>query len=250
MPRRPRASPAPAPAAYAEAQSAAQRRRAGRFASRLHADRRAHEQRRRQHLVDAGGAPAIAVLQRPVLPPVLRRRPLHRAPRRQRRLRRDHLGRRLRPDQQPRGRRAHDRGQRHPVGQARAQGQIDRLRRRDRPRAAEDRRRQPPHHRLGRLVAVEGRGVGAGDRQSLSARPDRHARHRQRHQPQLRERVVDRRLHPDGRGDQSGQLGRRADQPARRAGRHQHLDLFARAAAIRASASPCRATSRARCRRS
>ena len=52
-------------------------------------------------------------------------------------------------------------------------------------------------------------------------------------------------LHPDRRGDQSGQLRRRAGQRARRAGRHQHGDLQRRAAATRGSASPCRATSRA-----
>ena len=46
-------------------------------------------------------------------------------------------------------------------------------------------------------------------------------------------------LHPDRRRDQPGQLRRRAGQRARRAGRHQHGRSSARAAATRASASPC-----------
>ena len=47
-----------------------------------------------------------------------------------------------------------------------------------RPGAAQDRRAQPADDAVGRFVEAEGRRVGAGDRQPVSAQPDRDARHR------------------------------------------------------------------------
>ena len=62
----------------------------------------------------------------------------------------------------------------------------------------------------GAIRAAEGRRMGAGDRQPVSAEPDRHRRHRQRHRPRQRRVRRLRGLHPDGRGDQPRQLRRRA----------------------------------------
>ena len=103
---------------------------------------------------------------------------------------------------------------------------------------------QPADDAVGRFVEAEGRRVGAGDRQPVSAEPDGDARHRLGGRPHQPRRLDLRGLHPDRRGDQPGQLRRRAGQRARRAGRHQHGRSSARAAATRASASPSRATSR------
>ena len=57
---------------------------------------------------------------------------------------------------------------------------------------------------------------------------------------------------PDRRGDQPGQLGRAAAQPARRGDRHEHRDHHQRPQprATSASASPCRSTRSAICCRS
>ena len=87
--------------------------------------------------------------------------------------------------------------------------------------------RDLPVAAVGRLVEAQGRGMGPGDRQSVSAESDRDARHRlARPGRSLGGSAGDLRgLHPDRRGDQPGQLGRRADQRARRADRHQHGDL-------------------------
>ena len=68
--------------------------------------------------------------------------------------------------------------------------------------------------------------MGAGDRQPVSAQPDRDGRHRQRDRPRRTSGFAeyedfiqtDAAINP-------GQLGRRADQHARRAGRHQHRHL-------------------------
>ena len=73
---------------------------------------------------------------------------------------------------------------------------------------------QPAGHSVGRLVAAEGRRVGDGDRQPVSAEPVGLARHRQRARPQQRRHLHLRRLHPDRRGDQSRQLRRRARERA------------------------------------
>ena len=84
-------------------------------------------------------------------------------------------------------------------------------RRVDRPGAAEDRGARPAGAAVGGLVQAQGRRVGPGDRQSVPVEPDRHARHRPRARPQPRRQRRDLRgLHPDRRGHQSGQLGRRA----------------------------------------
>ena len=116
---------------------------------------------------------------------------------------------------------------------------------RDRPRAAEDRRAEPAGDPVGRLVEAEGRRMGAGDRQPVSAQPDRHARHRQRARPRQRRHRRLRGLHPDRRRHQPGQLRRRADQQRAASWSASTPRSSARAAATRASASPCRATWRA-----
>ena len=78
---------------------------------------------------------------------------------------------------------------------------------------------------LGRFEPAEGRRVGAGDWQPVPAEPDGHGRHRQRDRPHQRGLRRLRRFHPDRRGDQSRQFGRRAGQQPRRARRHQHRHL-------------------------
>ncbi len=204
---------------------------------------------RHQHLVAAGGAAlGVALHQRSVLPVLLRRRrrdvrharPLRVEPR----LGRRHLDRRLRRHQQPRRRRTAMRRnhRRRSADKRELRGQGHRRRPVHRPGPAQDRRQRPAGDSVGRLVEAEGRRMGAGHRQPVPAQSDGHARHRQRARPRQRRHRRLRRLHPDRRRDQPRQLGRRADQRARRADRHQHRDLLARAAATRASASPCRAT--------
>ena len=80
--------------------------------------------------------------------------------------------------------------------------------------AREDRRHQPP----------EGGRMGDGHRLAVRPGEHRHGRHRQRQAARHRRLPA---LHPDRRGHQSRQLGRAADQHARRGGRHQQPDLFA-----------------------
>ena len=69
---------------------------------------------------------------------------------------------------------------------------------------------------------------GARHRQSLRRRPDRHLGHRLGARPHASGHQHLRELHPDRRGDQSRQLGRRAGRQQRPPGRHQHGDLFAK----------------------
>ncbi len=123
-------------------------------------------------------------------------------------------------------------------------GQGHRHRSGDRHRAAEDRRDRPAGRPVGRLDAAAGRRMGAGHRQPVPAESDRHGGHRQRHRPRERRLRRLRGLHPDRRGHQPGQLGRRADQHAAASSSASTPASSARAAATRASASPCRATSR------
>ena len=95
-----------------------------------------------------------------------------------------------------------------------------------RPRRAQDRIAGAVSGDPGRQFRrARGRRPRARHRRSVRRRADDDQRHRlgagaleQRH---FRLRL----LHPDRRGDQSGQFRRRADQHARRAGRHQQLDL-------------------------
>ena len=213
---------------------------------RLHARRRANGSRGHQHFLGAGGAPpGIAVRERSVLPVLLRRsgRDVRPQPRRTEPWlgRRDFI-RRICRHQQPRDWRR--RGRSHGDGRrsSRREGQDHRRRFVDRPRPAEDRRHRPAGHSVGRFVEVEGRRMGDGGRQPVLAQPDRDARHRQRARPrQCRHHAV-RGFHPDRRRDQSWQLGRRADQQPRRARSASTPRSFRRAAATRASGSPCPAT--------
>ena len=171
---------------------------------------------RHEHLVDCRSSAAeLAVRQRSVLPVLLRRRRCSdREPRRaEPRLGRHRLGRRLRPHQQPRRRRrgaprssvalADKREMRGARSSASTTGPTSALLKVD--------ARGPADAAVGRLVEAQGRRVGAGDRQPVPAEPDGHARHRQRARPQPNVGIADLRgLHPDRRGDQSRQLGRRA----------------------------------------
>ena len=95
----------------------------------------------------------------------------------------------------------------------RTPGQARRHRPDHRSGAAQDRGAQPADRDLGRLGAAQGRRVGARHRQPVSARTDRHARHRQRPDRSYEDVSVDRGLHPDRRRHQPGQLRRRAGQP-------------------------------------
>ena len=162
------------------------------------------------------------------------------------RLRRGRVERRLHPHQQPRRRRRARPGVGRHVRQARAQGEDHRHRRVDRPGAAQDRGARPAGAAVGGLRQAQGRRVGPRGRQPVPVEPDRHARHRLGARPQPRRQRRDlRRLHPDRRGHQSGQLGRRARQRARRAHRHQHGDLQRIGRLPGQSGSPSRATWRA-----
>ena len=82
-----------------------------------------------------------------------------------------------------------------------------------------------PGHPDRRFRRAGGRRSRAGHRQSVRRRPDDDQRHRLGAGALAYRRVGFRLLHPDRRGDQSGQFGRRADQHERAAGRHQHRDL-------------------------
>ena len=81
-----------------------------------------------------------------------------------------------------------------------------------------------PAVKLGDSEHAPGRRVGRRHRQPVRPREHGDRRHRQRegsaHQP-----GPVRRLHPDRRRHQSGQLGRPAAQPQGRGGRHQHRHL-------------------------
>ena len=144
------------------------------------------------------------------------------------RLGRHRLGRRLHPDEQPRHRQTRDADdQGHAAGRPRAAGASSSA---STPsptwRSSRSTRQNLDAAAVGRLEQAARRRVGAGGRQSVRVQPDGHARHRlgrrTGHDPQLGDLQ---RLHPDRRGDQPGQLGRRARQQPRRARRHQHDDL-------------------------
>ena len=182
---------------------------------------------RRQARLDGADAGA----RRPAAPRVLRAafpgaaataaQPAHGGPR----LGRHRHGRRLHPHQQPRGRRRRysaRRADRPPL--VRRQGR--RHRPGDRPRGAEDRRHQPAHAAVRRLVEGQGRRRRARDRQPARRRSDGDDGHRQR-QGALDEQRGLRGLHPDRRAHQPGQLRRRVDQRDRRAGGHQLADPHA-----------------------
>ena len=148
------------------------------------------------------------------------------AARRRARLRRDRARRRLHPHEPPRDRRrrAGDRGtDRWPQ----LQGRRRRIRCAERPRRAEDRRRQQPADAVARqLRCGGGRRRRARRRQSARRRPDRDDGHRQREGPRHRRHEL-RGLHPDRRADQPGQFRRRAGQHRWRAGGHQLADPVA-----------------------
>ena len=98
--------------------------------------------------------PQLAVRERSVLPLLLRRRRavrIARPPFAQPRLRRHHLGRRLRRHQQPRRRRERPRDHGRAGRQARDQGQGHRHRSGHRHRAAEDRRHRPARSSRGAI---------------------------------------------------------------------------------------------------
>ena len=107
-------------------------------------------------------------------------------------------------------------------------------------RAAQDRRRGASADRTGRHQRGRGRRRRAGGGQSARRGPDRDAGHHQRDRAQGHE--PDRKLHSDRRGDQSWQLGRRADRHRRASGGHQHRDSLAQRRIRRIWASPYRWT--------
>ena len=86
---------------------------------------------------------------------------------------------------------------------ARCKGKHHRHRSGDRHRAAENRRQGTAGRAWGDSSKLQGRRVGAGDRQPVSAQSDGHRRHRQRDRPRQRRLRRLRGLHPDRRGDQS-----------------------------------------------
>ena len=106
--------------------------------------------------------------------------------------------------------------------QARVQGQD-----RSAPTSAptsrcQDRGERPAHRAHRRRRQAEGRRVGDRDRLAVRAGEHRHRRHRQRQVARHRRPAA---ADPDRRRDQPRQLGRSADQHARRGGRHQLADL-------------------------
>ena len=104
---------------------------------------------------------------------------------------------------------------------------VDRHRREDRPRAAQDRcRRQEVHLRQVRRGRGPRRRLGRRRRQSVRPRRHGHRRHRLGPRPRDRRRPL-RRLPADRRGGQPRQLGRPDLQPQRRSHRRQHRDLLA-----------------------
>lgn len=177
---------------------------------------------RREHQHQQGGA-APSPQQRSVVPLFLRR-PGRPAPGRPGQ-RRDRERRGLHPHQQPRGRRrGRDRG--HPQRQPPHARQGDRHRPGHRPCRAQDRDGQAARDRAGQFRRAPGGRPGAGHRQSLRRGPDGHQRHRlgARAQPARHQQL--RELHPDRRGHQSRQFGRRADRRQRQPAGRQHRHLF------------------------
>ena len=79
-----------------------------------------------------------------------------------------------------------------------------------------------PAVRIGDVGKLQGRRMGDGDRLAVRPREHRDRRHRQRQAARHRRLPA---VHPDRRRDQPRQLGRPADQHARRGGRHQLADL-------------------------
>ncbi len=138
------------------------------------------------------------------------------------------LQRWLHRHQQPRRRgRRQDRG--------RVQGRLDTARRDHRPRSRDRHRADQGEDRqvadgasLRRLEEAATGRLGDRDRQSVRPRAHGDRGHRLGAAPPQHRRGSLRRLHPDRRGHQPGQLGRPADQPRGRGGRHQHRDQPAR----------------------
>ena len=104
--------------------------------------------------------------------------------------------------------------------------QGDRHRSEDRPRADQGRRRRRVPVRHVRRQGAAHRRLGGGGRQSVRPRRHRDGRHRVGARPRHRRRSL-RRLHPDRRADQQGQLGRPGVRRRRQRDRRQHGDLLA-----------------------
>ena len=86
-----------------------------------------------------------------------------------------------------------------------------------------------PTVKMGNSDDDRGRRLGGGDRQPIRAGADGNGGHYLGQEPDHRagrERAVSA-LHPDGRGDQSGQLRRAAAEYERRSDRREHGDLYA-----------------------
>ena len=136
------------------------------------------------------------------------------------------------------------RGRRHqrPCAQGRGDGgdqpgarRPPRVQRQDPAAGREERSRGAAHRGRQRALPVPGvrrfrchRGGrhGARHRQSLRRRADRDERHHLRARTHAGHALRRAGFHPDGRGDQSGQLRRRARRHGRPRRRHQHGDLF------------------------
>ena len=194
-----------------------------------------------QHHGQQGGDAAARAGRGPVVPLLLRQRAQPAAAADGPGLRRHRLGRRLPADQQPCGRRRqrHRRAARRRPPGARATGGH---RPRNRPGAAADHAERPAGHHAGRHARAAGGRRGAGHRQPLQRRPDRHLRHRQRARAQPARPVDLRELHPDRRGHQPGQFRRRAGRCRRAGWSASTPPSTAAAAAAWASASPSRWT--------
>ena len=98
---------------------------------------------------------------------------------------------------------------------------------------------------LGDSDRLRGRRFRAGDRQPVRARTDRDLGHRQRARPQRARHRGLRGFHPDRRLDQPRQLGRAARSTSTASASASTPRSWRPAAAISASASPCRSTWRA-----
>ena len=107
-----------------------------------------------------------------------------------------------------------------------ARRQGDRHRSEDRPRPAQGRWRQRLPLRAPRRPEGPHRRLGAGGRQPVRPRRHGHGRHRLGPAPRHRRRPL-RRLHPDRRAGEPGQLGRPDLQPRRRGRGREHGDLLA-----------------------